>query len=84
MGKPRRQFTAEFKQEAVDLLQGNRKTATHAARDLALESHADFARQLEREMPACKPTRMPWLSKGVSFYRMAEKWQLEKPRAPLC
>ncbi len=28
MGKPRRKFTSEFKQEAVDLLRRSEKTAT--------------------------------------------------------
>jgi transposase len=36
MGKPRRKFTPEFKQEAVELLQRSGKTCTQVARELGI------------------------------------------------
>jgi len=36
MGKARRKFTAEFKEEAVELLRRSGKTATQAARELGI------------------------------------------------
>ncbi len=36
MGKPRRNFTPEFKQEAVDLLRRSGKTATQVAKELGI------------------------------------------------
>lgn len=36
MGKPRQKFTAEFKQEAVELLRRSGKTCTQVARELGI------------------------------------------------
>lgn len=57
MSKPRRSFTPEFKQEAVELLRRRKKSQTQVARELGLA-------QTTLSRWALQADRMPLVAKG--------------------